>query len=67
MDNSSLQIDIEKKGSVTIVIPLGDIDLSKSSELRVSLRSALDESPTKIILDFNACPLHGFLWHCNND
>ena len=51
MDNSSLQIDIEKIGTTTIVIPLGDIDLSKSSELRSSIRTTLDETPTKIILD----------------
>ncbi len=56
MDNSSLQIDIEKVGSIIIVIPLGDIDLSKSSELRVSIRSALDDSPTKINIDLAHVP-----------
>jgi len=56
MDNSSLQVDIEKIGTITVVIPLGDIDLSKSSELRASLRSTLDETPTKIIIDLTHVP-----------
>ena len=56
MDNTSLQIDIETTGTVTVIIPLGDIDLSKSSDLRNALQPVLKENPSKIIVDLSQVP-----------
>ena len=56
MDNASLQIDIETTGTVTVIIPLGDIDLSKSSDLRNALQPVLKENPSKIIVDLSQVP-----------
>ncbi|HIB49677.1 MAG TPA: anti-sigma factor antagonist [Phycisphaerales bacterium] len=56
MDNASLQIDIETAGTVTVIIPLGDIDLSKSSDLRNALQPVLKENPSKIIVDLSQVP-----------
>ena len=56
MDNASLQIDIESTGTVTVIIPLGDIDLSKSSDLRNALQLVLKENPSKIIVDLSQVP-----------
>jgi len=56
MDNASLQIDIETTGTVTVIIPLGDIDLSKSSDLRNALQLVLKENPSKIIVDLSQVP-----------
>lgn len=56
MDNSKLQIDIETNGASKVIIPLGDIDLSKSPELRTSLRTVIDENPEKIVIDLSHVP-----------
>ena len=56
MDNPSLQIDIETVGTTKIIIPLGDIDLSKSTELRSVLRPILNEIPSKVIVDLSHVP-----------
>lgn len=56
MDNASLQIDIETTGTITVVIPLGDIDLSKSTELRNAMHPVLNENPSKIIVDLSHVP-----------
>ncbi len=56
MDNSELQLDIETTASTTVITPLGDIDLSKSTDLREALRPIIDSSPTKIIVDLAHVP-----------
>jgi|TARA_B100000959_G_scaffold266941_1_gene309905 anti-sigma B factor antagonist len=56
MDKPTLQIDIETFGSSTVLIPLGDIDLSKSSDLRTALRPIIDAIPDKIIVDLAHVP-----------
>jgi anti-sigma B factor antagonist len=56
MDKPSLQIDIETMGSSTYLTPLGDIDLSKSTELRNALRPVLEAKPNSIIVDLSHVP-----------
>jgi anti-sigma B factor antagonist len=56
MDNEFLQIDIETHGTVTVITPLGDIDLSKSSQLRNAIHPILEETPSKIIVDLSHVP-----------
>jgi anti-sigma B factor antagonist len=53
MDNASLQIDIENVGTMTVIIPLGDIDLSKSSELRSVLHPIINAKPSKLVVDLS--------------
>jgi len=56
MDNSSLQIDIESAHNATIIVPLGDIDLSKSADLRSALRPIIEAKPSTIIIDLAHVP-----------
>ncbi len=51
MDNSALQIEFETCGTSTVVTIIGDIDLSKSQELRSAIRPILDSKPNKIVID----------------
>ncbi len=56
MTDPTLRIDIKSIDKATIVIPLGDIDMSNSMHLRSTLRPLLQEDPSKIILDLHAVP-----------
>ncbi len=56
MDNPSLQIDIETIESSVVIAPLGDIDLSKSTELRNAIRPLIETKPNKIIVDLSDVP-----------
>jgi len=56
MDNETLQIDIETHGTVTVIIPLGDIDLSRSSQLRNAIHPILADKPNKILVDLSHVP-----------
>ena len=54
MGDNILQINVEVEENTTIVVPSGDIDLSKSGELRAVLQQILIEAPSKIIVDLEA-------------
>ena len=54
MADSKLIIDIESNEFTTFVTPLGDIDLSKSTELRSAIRPVIAKKPMKIIIDLHA-------------
>ena len=56
MDNSSLQIEFETIGTSAVISIIGDIDLSKSTELRSAIRPILDSKPSKIIIDLEHVP-----------
>ncbi|MBC8309493.1 MAG: STAS domain-containing protein [Phycisphaerales bacterium] len=56
MDKSTLQIDIEVSENSTVITPLGDIDLSKSSDLRVALRPIIDAKTERIVVDLSHVP-----------
>ena len=56
MSESELQVGIESKGNTTFVVPLGDVDLSKSATLRSSLHDVVQSESEKIIIDLNAVP-----------
>ena len=56
MDNSSLQIDIERNESTVVIVPLGDIDLSKSTDLRNAIHPVIETKPDKIIVDLSHVP-----------
>lgn len=49
-----LQLTIETVENATIVTPSGDIDLSKSTELRTKLQPILEEQPARLIIDLHA-------------
>jgi len=54
--SDGLQLNIETIGNTTVVTPDGDIDLSKSTELRSSLQPILQEQPTRLVIDLHAVP-----------
>ena len=54
MGENNLQINVEIDESYTIVVPNGDIDLSKSGDLRVVFQQILMDSPSKIVVDLEA-------------
>ena len=56
MAEPNLQIDIHSQDSCTIVTPNGDIDLSKSIDLRHALQPLVTSSHQKIIVDLAAVP-----------
>jgi anti-sigma B factor antagonist len=56
MTNQSLQIEVQTSEDTTLVTPLGDIDLNKSSDLRAILKTILKKHPSKIIVDLHAVP-----------
>ena len=54
MSNVELMIDLETTNHVTIVTPLGDVDLSKSASLRATIHKVLDEQSTTIVVDLGS-------------
>ncbi|MEM0984145.1 MAG: STAS domain-containing protein [Planctomycetota bacterium] len=52
---SDAVINVEKTDNppATIVAPQGNVDMSTSPELRQALRSALDSSPARLIVDLS--------------
>ncbi len=54
MAKSTLLINVEKHDTYTLVAPIGDIDLSKSSELRTIFQQILSDTPPKIVVDLAA-------------
>ena len=45
MENTPLQIEIQNIGTTTLIIPLGDIDIGKSTELRNAIHPVIQEAP----------------------
>ncbi|MDP7006508.1 MAG: STAS domain-containing protein [Phycisphaerales bacterium] len=56
MAKSNLIIEVETDGFITFITPFGDIDLSKSSELRLAIKPILEKDPFKVIVDLNGVP-----------
>jgi len=56
MTDRALDVEIESMDSATIVAPQGDVDLSKSSDLRSALRPVLASKPKRIVVDLSAVP-----------
>ena len=51
MENNNLQIDIEELNNAQIIKPVGDIDLSKSADLRAVIKIAIESSVDLIVID----------------
>jgi anti-sigma B factor antagonist len=56
MTEQTLHIDTETLDATTCITPLGDIDLSKSKDLRAALHPIIKQNPDKIIVDLHAVP-----------
>ena len=56
MSEQTLQINIETLDTTVVVTPDGDIDLSKSTELRAQLQPLLAQQPEKLVIDLHAVP-----------
>lgn len=51
-----LKVDVETREGVTIVRPMGEVDLSNSPELREALRSSLAKRPARLVVDMSSVP-----------
>ncbi|MBT4530070.1 MAG: STAS domain-containing protein [Phycisphaerae bacterium] len=56
MDEQSLQLDIDTSPVGCIVTPLGDIDMTKSTEFRYALKPIIESKPTLIIINLAHVP-----------
>ena len=56
MDEQTLQLDIDTTENACIVTPLGDIDMSKSTEFRIALKPVIEAKPCRIIVDLSHVP-----------
>jgi len=56
MDSMPLQLDIVTAKEISIVTPIGDIDMSKSTEFRSALRPIIEANPKTIIIDLSHVP-----------
>ncbi len=56
MDNQPFHLDIENINGLTIATPVGEIDLSKSSELRTALHPLIEAKPKSIVVDLKHVP-----------
>jgi anti-sigma B factor antagonist len=52
----ALQITAESRDGATIVLPVGDIDLSGSPILRMELRRVQESKPMRLIIDLAGVP-----------
>jgi anti-sigma B factor antagonist len=50
-DDSGIKVTSETKDGATIIMPEGDIDLSRSPVLRNSLRQAQNVKPKRLVVD----------------
>ena len=48
---SDQNIQVEDRGSVVVVSPEGDIDISRSPDFRARLRTVNDNKPMKLVVD----------------
>ena len=56
MENTPLQIEIQNIGTTTLIIPLGDIDIGKSTELRNAIHPVIQEAPKRVVVDLCHVP-----------
>jgi len=55
-DQPDMMIEVEKHANATLVKPSGDIDLSRSPELRHQLMAVWQDQPTKMIINLAEVP-----------
>lgn len=51
--DQSIAVRTDLAEGVTVVRPMGDVDMSRSPELRTALRSAQESSPRKLVVDLD--------------
>ena len=51
--NNELQIDVQRNDAALVVVPQGEIDLSRSPILRSELSKLLGERPGRIVIDLS--------------
>ena len=55
-NGDTIEVQLETLGSAVVLRPIGDVDLSRASELRMLLTSALGPAPARLILDLREVP-----------
>ncbi len=51
MEDSSLPIDVERRGVATILSPRGDVDMSRAPAFREHVRLAQASKPKRLVID----------------
>lgn len=50
----TIQVQIEERGTTTIVAPEGDVDLSCSRALQTHIRDVFSKKPSRVIVDLES-------------
>ena len=53
MSQNELHIESEPLADAFLITPVGDVDLSKSDQLRIVIRTAISSDKSKIVIDLN--------------
>lgn len=54
--SQNLHVRVEDRDGAAVVVPVGEIDLSCSPDLRVALQQALLTNPTALLVDMTGVP-----------
>ena len=46
-----MEVTVEKVDGATIVVPIGDVDLSNSRDLQTHLRKVMTSKPARLVID----------------
>ncbi|HWB19575.1 MAG TPA: STAS domain-containing protein [Phycisphaerales bacterium] len=55
-DSETFEVEVKRLDGITIIRPMGEIDLSHSPTLRIHLREAYKSKPSRLIIDLGAVP-----------
>ncbi|MFG0314277.1 MAG: STAS domain-containing protein [Phycisphaerales bacterium] len=54
MEDTSLPVDIERRGGATILSPRGDVDMSRAPSFREHMRLAQASKPGRLVIDMGS-------------
>jgi anti-sigma B factor antagonist len=55
-DAGEIEVKQEQRGGTTVLTPLGEIDLSRAPALRTHLSQALNDNPSRLVIDLQEVP-----------
>lgn len=51
-----MEISVENRDGVVVLMPSGDVDLSSSRELQQSVKQAMEGKPSRVVVDLTNVP-----------
>ena len=54
--NEELTINIDKRPEMTVISPMGEIDLSRAPAFRTNIAEVFAEKPAKVVVDLRGVP-----------